>query len=387
MFRSIRALIGASLAVFGFACLGAETAPPPPTGMTASAAAAKQAFVEALKPRREGRPVIAILALNEGTEMTDLLLPHAVLKRADVADVQVVAPRLGSIQLYPALQVEATQDLTTFDRMHPSGADYVIVPAMSIDDNPIIVSWLQRQAKAGARIIAVCSGVRVAGRAGLLDGRRFAGHWYDRSTLLKRHPGATYVPDRRYVFDRGVATTTGVTASVPTMLALVEALGGADKARSLADELGVASWGPEHDSSRFGLNLERAWNYSVNKAAVWRGEHWNVPVRDGMDDISLALAADAWVRTGHVTVEAASASGPVTLRSGLKLAAGPGNPGADEMPLMLGLKPVQQLDQTLCEISQRFSPGRRDWVMQELEYAGVGTAPRAGQDPDTVLTC
>jgi hypothetical protein len=178
------------------------------------------------------------------------------------------------------------------------------------------------------------------------------------------------------VIDRGVATTTGITASVPTMLALVEALGGPDKARSLADELGVESWGPEHDSARFGLNLERAWAYTVNKAAVWRGEHWNIPVRDGMDDIRLALAADAWVRTGHVTVEASSANRSVTLLSGLKLAAGPGTSGAGEMPLAPELKPVQQLDRTLCEIADRYTPARRDWVMQEMEYAGVGTAPR-----------
>jgi hypothetical protein len=49
-----------------------------------------QAFVEALKPRRPGRPVVAVLALNEGTEITDFLLPHAVLQRAGVADVQAV---------------------------------------------------------------------------------------------------------------------------------------------------------------------------------------------------------------------------------------------------------------------------------------------------------
>ncbi|HWL27769.1 MAG TPA: DJ-1/PfpI family protein [Burkholderiaceae bacterium] len=374
MFRSLRALIGASIAAFGFACHGAETAPPPSAGVTANAEAIKQAFVEALKPTRAGRPVVAIVALNEGTEMTDLLLPHAVLKRADVADVQVIAPQRGPVQLYPALQVEAPQDLAGFDLAHPSGADYVIVPAMSSDADPTIIAWIQRQAQAGARIIAVCSGARVAGRAGLLDGRKFAGHWYDRSTLLKRHPGATHVPDQRYVFDRGVVTTTGITASVPTTLALVEALGGPAKARSVADDLGVASWGPEHDSARFGLNLDRAWAYAVNKAAVWRGEHWNIPVRDGMDDIRLVLAADAWVRTGHVTVEAASASGPITLRSGLKLLAGPGTPGAESMPLAPELQPVQQLDRTLCEIAQRYTPARRDWVMQEMEYAGVGTA-------------
>jgi transcriptional regulator GlxA family with amidase domain len=98
------------------------------------------------------------------------------------------------------------------------------------------------------------------GRAGLLDDRRFTTHWYYRSTLLKRHPGAEYVPHQRYVIDGSVATTTGITASVPTMLALVEAIGGHAKAQALATELGVDSWSPAHDSSLFGLNVSRAWS-------------------------------------------------------------------------------------------------------------------------------
>ena len=242
---SVRALVVASIAML--ACAGfAADAPLPPAQGTPTSEREQQAFVEALKPRREGRPVVAVLASNEGTEMTDLLLPHALLKRAGVADVQVVAPRGGRVALYPALQIDGAQDLAGFDRAHPAGADYVIVPAMLEDDDPAVTGWLQRQSQKGARVIGVCSGARVVGRAGLLDGRRFTGHWYDRSTLLERHPGATYVPNQRYVVDRGVATSTGVTASVPTMLALVEAIGGREKASALAAEVGVASWGPEH---------------------------------------------------------------------------------------------------------------------------------------------
>ena len=241
----------------------------------------------------------------------------------------------AACSLYPALQVEVAQDLASFDRAYPSGADYVIVPAMRDDNDPAITAWLKQQADRGARIIGVCAGALVVGRAGLLDGRRFTTHWYYRNTLLKRHPGAVYVPHQRYVIDRDVATTTGITASVPTMLALVEAIGGREKAQALAAELGVDSWSPAHDSSLFGLNASRAWNYVLNKAAFWRHERWSVDVRDGMDDIALALAADAWSRTGRVSVDA-SASGPVTLRSGLVLVAQPAAEGTPRLPLAPG---------------------------------------------------
>ncbi|AKJ29857.1 DJ-1/PfpI family protein [Caldimonas brevitalea] len=329
----------------------------------------QQVFVDALKPRRAGRPVVVVLALNEGTETTDLLLPHAVLQRAGVADVQVVAPRRGPVGLYPALEIEATQDLAGFDRTYPSGADYVIVPAMHTDDDPTVTTWLRRQAEQGARVIGICSGARVVGRAGLLDGRRFTGHWYDRGKLRRRHPGATYVPHRRYVIDHGVATTTGITASVPTSLALVEAIGGREKARAVAALLGVTSWSPAHDSTSFGLDAPRMWRYLLNKARFWGHERWSVEVQDGVDDIALALAVDAWSRTGRVSVEA-SAANAVTLRSGLRLSARPAGRLTQRLPLAPDLAPAAQLDRSLCEIAERYGASRRDRVMLEMEYAG-----------------
>jgi putative intracellular protease/amidase len=370
MWNGLRALLCASMAAIGLAGCGTGTrdaAVPPAAHDEAALARDRQAFVEAMKPRRPGRPVVAMLALNEGTELADLLLPHAVLQRADVADVRVVAPRAGRVRLFPALQVEGAQDFATFDRAHPAGADYVIVPAMEPADAPAVRAWLQQQASRGARVIGVCSGALVLAQAGLLDGRRFAGHWYDRGTLRQR-PGATHVPDRRYLVERDVATTTGITASVPATLALVEAIGGPAKAAAMAAELGVDGWGPAHASAPFGLTTGRGAEYLFNKAAFWRGERRQLEVRDGADDIALALATDAWTRTGHVDIEAVSPSGPVKLRSGLVLVAGPATREARPLPLVATLKPVQQLDRTLCEIAGRYGNARRDWVMQEMEY-------------------
>jgi hypothetical protein len=226
------------------------------------------------------------------------------------------------VLLYPALQIEVAQDLASFDQVYPSGADYVVVPAMRDDDNPAITAWLKQQADRGARIIGVCVGALVVGRAGLLDGRRCTTHWYYRSTLLKRHPSAVYVPHQRYVIDGSVATTTGITASVPTMLALVEAIGGRAKAQALASELGVEAWNPAHDSSLFEITANRAWNYLLNKAAFWRHERWSVEVRDGMDDIPFAFAADAWSRTGLVSGRRRFGSRDSAQRVGARGAAG-----------------------------------------------------------------
>lgn len=365
--RTARSTIWAA-ALLALAGCGSDVPPPPPVDAAAAERQA-QAFIEAIKPTRADKPVIAIVALNEGTEITDFLLTHAVLQRADIAEVLAVAPRSGRVSLYPALQVEVAQDFAGFDKAHPDGADYVIVPAMSNSNDAAIITWLKQQSARGARIIGVCVGGLVVGNADLLDQRRFTTHWYYRDELLEKHPDAEYVPHQRYVIDDNIATTTGITASVPTMLALIEAIGGREKAQALASEFGVDSWTPVHDSSLFGLDFSRGLHFILNKLAFWRDERWRVDVEEGMDDITLAFTADAWSRTGHVTVGAAAA-GPVKLRSGITLL--PDSTVAADaarLPLQPGLKPMEQLDRTLCEIGERFGEARQEWVRMELEYA------------------
>src|SRR5690606_12195530 len=90
----------------------------------------------------------------------------------------------------------------------------------------------------------------------------------------------------------------------------------------------------------------------------------------------LALATDAWSRTGRVEVEAA-APGPVTMRSGLELRARPAAADEPRLALASELPPVRQLDRTLCEIEERYGAALRERVMLEMEYGGT-TARCAG---------
>jgi len=58
----------------------------------------------------------------------------------------------------------------------------------------------------------------------------------------------------------------------------------------------------------------------------------------------------------------------VKLRSGITLL--PEADTANDAPRLLtpGLKPMEQLDRTLCEINCRFGEARSEWVRMELGY-------------------
>ena len=154
---------------------------PPTSSDTAAAPIGKEeadAILAALKPPKRQRPLIAVIGINDATETTDYLMPYGVLRRSSVADVVLLATEPGPVKLYPALTVEPQATIAEFDRQHPDGADYVIVPAMSRDDDPSAMAWLKRQAGTGATIIGVCAGAKVVAEAGLLEGKRATTHWY-----------------------------------------------------------------------------------------------------------------------------------------------------------------------------------------------------------------
>src|SRR5687767_13823307 len=111
-------------------------------------------------PSAPKRPVVAVIADNDGTETTDFIVPYAVLARSGVADVLAVAPEDRPIRLTPALAISPQITIASFEARYPDGADYVIVPKIDETAEPTIVAWIQKQASKGAMIVGICSGVK-----------------------------------------------------------------------------------------------------------------------------------------------------------------------------------------------------------------------------------
>jgi putative intracellular protease/amidase len=363
-----------ALAVLAFAGFGAWvfSLPParPAVQMPAIAPEEKAAMLAALKPPKRARPLIAVVGLNDATETTDYLVPTGILRRADVADVQLLATAPGPVKLYPALTVQADATVAQFDARHPDGADYVIVPAMNRDDDPAVLAWLRGQARKGATIIGVCAGAKVVGAAGLLDGRRATTHWYFVQDLLARHPSIRYVADRRMVVDRGVATTTGISASMPMMLTLIEAIAGERKAMAVGRELGLPEWDARHDSGAFQLTRPFATTVLGNVLAFWRREQVGLELRPGMDEASLALVADAWSRTYRSKAVAfADSAQAVVTRHGIRVIP---EQAAAKRPakrlVQADRKPTDALEQTLQAIGVAYGDATARVVTMQLEY-------------------
>jgi putative intracellular protease/amidase len=321
--------------------------------------------IDAMKPVRAGRPLVAVIGANEGSETTDYIIPYGVLKRSGVADVVALGVTDAPVTLMPSLTIQPDASLAAFDLTHPQGADYVFVPAFHERKNPAAISWLREQARKGAMIIGICEGALVVAEAGLLKGKHATTHWFATGTLTSIDPSITYVPNRRYVVDGRVVTTTGVSASLPVSLAVVAAIGGREVAERVAAEIGVVRWDVAHDSARFRLTRSFARTVLSNAPAIWRHKRVGIEIANGVDEISLALVADAWSRTFSASAYAVSGA-PVISQNGLRIVSERAGGVFTPVALAPGAA-MHSFDAALQAIAKSFDADTANMVRVQLE--------------------
>jgi putative intracellular protease/amidase len=325
-----------------------------------------------LAPPKDGRtrPLVVVLADNAGTETTDFVMPFAVLKESGVAEVLTVSTLPGTVMLIPALRVRADMTLAQFDAEHPRGADIVIVPAMKQNDQPAMLDWLRAQANQGATVVSICEGAWVVANAGLLQGKQATTHWYAMKSIAERFPGTTWVRNSRWVVDGKMMSTTGVSASVPASLALVQAIAGHAVAQRTAHSLGVASWDSSHDSAAFAFSAKQFGVIASNWLAFWRHESVALPIQEGVDEMATAQTADLWSRTYRSRAFATGADTDTVLRSrrGLLIETeAAAKPSDLLLPGSTVTTPVA-LDTTLDDIATRYGEATANLVALELEH-------------------
>lgn len=343
----------------------------PSVPLAAPAAVASMQSPLSLPPPKAGRtrPLAVVVAGASGAETTDFIIPYGVLKESGVVEVRSLSMVAGPVQLMGALRVLADQTTDAFDAAEPAGADIVIIPAQMSPKDAELKRWVLDQAAKGATIVSICEGSRVLANTGLLGGRRATSHWSSLKSLDKAYPDVTWVRDRRYVQDGPIISTTGVSASIPASLALVEAIAGLDAARLTADRLGVSEWSDAHQTADFQVRTADYVRGALSLIAFWRHERVEVPVTDGTDEIALALKSDAWQRTFRSKVLSTRVGGgQVRSRRGLIVVVD-SEPKAGRYAIPTAkTPPVQQLDATLADMGQRYGRFEVRLAVLGLEY-------------------
>jgi putative intracellular protease/amidase len=317
------------------------------------------------------KSVVAVIGHNGGTEPTDFLVPFAVIAGSGLADVHAVALTSGPVLLHPSnVRLEVPHTIASFDAAYPDGADYVIVPAVHHAQDAAMTDWLRKQRASGATLMSICDGAKVLAHAGILKGKSATAHWYALDDLRKEFPETVWRNDRRYIFDGDVITTSGVSASVPATLALLETIAGREPTQRYATQLGITSWPAAHDSSGFEISGAMKRLVVANKLAFWRHERVELELPQNVDEASAALVMDAYSRTYRTGV--ALSAPKIRTRHGLILRSTGEKADRKVDPALFQLPLGKTLDTILKQLESDYGATTADFVATQLEYVRPG---------------
>lgn len=156
--------------------------------------------------------------------------------------------RLAGIRRLPATLPDDALIVVPGHTREPLG-DAVATTMQDRAQEAAIVAWLRAAVRPGMRVVTICSGALLAGRAGLLDGFECTTHHECAEELSQVAPQAIVRENRLYVEDRDRLSSAGITAGIDLMLHMVARLAGAPAAvvvaRFLVVYLRRAGKGPQ----------------------------------------------------------------------------------------------------------------------------------------------
>ncbi|MDX3533499.1 DJ-1/PfpI family protein [Streptomyces sp. MB09-01] len=172
---------------------------------------------------------IAVLLYDRFTAL-DAIGPFDTLGRLPGAEVVFVSERPGPVRTdNGSLALVADKALGEVTR-----PDIVIVPGGPHPEvemeNPAVLEWLKTVDATSTWTTSVCTGSLLLAAAGLLDGRRAAGHWL----FLDQLPRFGAEPTgERVVFDGKYVTAAGVSSGIDMGLTLLGRIAGEEVAQTV----------------------------------------------------------------------------------------------------------------------------------------------------------
>jgi hypothetical protein len=153
---------------------------------------------------------------------------------------------------------------------------------------------------------------------------------------------------------------------------LIEAIASRDRAEAVARDIGLTEWDARHDSRAFQFTRPFALTAIGNTLALWNREQLGLELAPGVDEVSLALVADAWSRTYRSwAVTWSPSDGAVETRNGVRIRpekVAARWPAEHLLPPTAERKPALALDEALDGIAARYGMRTAAFVAMQLEY-------------------
>ena len=128
-----------------------------------------------------------------------------------------------------------------------------------------------------------------------------------------------WVSNTRFVHDGKFISSSGVSASLPTALYVIELLAGRPRALEVARAQGLGDYSAVHNSDAFHVGAHEYWIGATNMIFGWPRDAYVLESAPGVDEVGLAFAVDMLSRTYRSRILAIAPKPEITSRHGLRV--------------------------------------------------------------------
>ena len=189
---------------------------------------------------------VGIFVFND-VEVLDFAGPYEVFTTAsrvfkrqqpdspDPFAVFTVAQSTTAVRARAGLKVFPDHDLLNHPRI-----DLLLIPGGVVTselEKPELIRWIAATAEKSRLTASICTGAFLLARAGLLDGKSATTHWEDIGDLRAMFPSVHVLDGRRWVDERNIVTSAGISAGIDMSLHLVECIVDRELAKRTARQM------------------------------------------------------------------------------------------------------------------------------------------------------
>jgi transcriptional regulator GlxA family with amidase domain len=172
--------------------------------------------------------------LFPGFEVLDVFGPLEMFGMApDNFDIHLVAEKSGVVasgQGPKSVAERSFADALQFDLILVPGGSGTRTEV----GNDQLLQWLRKQSNAAQYTMSVCTGSALLAKAGILDGYRATTNKRAYEWATAQSSNVNWVREARWVEDRNIFTSSGVSAGMDMSLAVIEKLLGEETAEDIA---------------------------------------------------------------------------------------------------------------------------------------------------------
>jgi AraC family transcriptional regulator, transcriptional activator FtrA len=185
-----------------------------------------------------GKPTVAIIASNQGTEISDFLAPYEVFATTGAFNVYAVAPeRTFTPFMWGGLDIMPHYSFAELDQLLGANPDVIVIPYIADPENPTIVQWIRDHAGPNTLVVSICGGAYVLAGTGLVDGKQVTTHQTFFTVIEKKFPQVEVVRTVRYTDNGNTITSSGITGGIDASLYAIQKLLGKQAALDVATKL------------------------------------------------------------------------------------------------------------------------------------------------------